>query len=90
MTKCDILCQVFGYVGGGLSAFMFLPQLVKIHRTKKVNDISWITLLMANTSSTFILLYTIQIKSTALVITSSISILIRSIVMVYKFFLDEQ
>jgi uncharacterized protein with PQ loop repeat len=89
MTKCDILCQVFGYFGGGLSAFMFLPQLIKIHRTKKAKDISWITLFMANTSSTFILLYTIQIKSTALAVTSSISIIIRFIVMVYKFFLDE-
>ena len=89
MTKCDILCQVFGYVGGGLSAFMFLPQLIKIHQTKKAKDISWITLFMANTSSTFILLYTIQIKSTALAVTSSISIIIRFIVMVYKFFLDE-
>lgn len=59
MTKCDILCQVFGYFGDGLSAFMFLPQLVKIHRTKKAKDISWITLFMANTSSTFILFYTI-------------------------------
>lgn len=89
MSKCNILCQVFGYFGGGLSAFMFLPQLIKIHRTKKAKDISWVTLIMANIASGFILLYTIQMKSTALSVTSSISIIIRLIIMVYKFFLDE-
>ena len=90
MSKCNTLCQIFGYVGGGLSAFMFLPQLIKIHQTKKAKDISWLTLIMANVASTFILLYTIETKSTALAITSSMSILIRFIIMVYKFFLDEE
>lgn len=89
MSKCNTLCQIFGYFGGGLSAFMFLPQLIKIHRTKKAKDISWGTLIMANIASTFILLYTIQIESTPLTITSSFSIVIRFIIMIYKFFLDE-
>jgi uncharacterized protein with PQ loop repeat len=89
MSKCNISCQIFGYVGGGLSAFMFLPQLIKIHQRKKAKDISWLTLIMANTASTFILLYTIQTKSTALAITSSISIIIRFIIMIYKFIVDK-
>ena len=91
MTTCNtIKCELYGYLGGGLSAFMFVPQLVKLHRTKKGKDISWTTLIMANTASTFILLYTIETDSKALALTSSVSIIIRVIIMIYKFILDKK
>ena len=88
LTSCNFLCQTYGYVGGGLSAFMFLPQLLKIHNTKSAKDISWVTLIMANFASTLILLYTISTKSEALMYTSSFSIMIRSMVMIYKCYLE--
>lgn len=88
LSSCNFLCQTYGYIGGGLSAFMFLPQLFKIHRTKSAKDISWLTLFMANIASTLILLYTISTKSEALMYTSSFSIMIRTMVMFYKCYLE--
>ena len=89
LNTCNGICQFYGYFGGGLSAVMFLPQLIRIHRTQKAHDVSWMTLWMANVASTMILLYTIQINSTSLMYTSSFSILIRTLTMVYKLYLEQ-
>lgn len=88
MNTCGTLCQFYGYVGGGLSAVMFLPQLIQIHQTQKARDVSWMTLFMANFASALILMYTIEINSPALMYTSSLSILIRSLTMFYKLYLE--
>jgi uncharacterized protein with PQ loop repeat len=88
MNICGALCQFYGYIGGGLSAIMFLPQLIKIHQTQKSTDVSWMTLCMANFASTMILMYTIEINSPALMYTSCLSILIRCLTMFYKLYLE--
>lgn len=89
LNTCNGTCQFYGYFGGGLSAVMFLPQLIRIHQTQKAHDVSWMTLWIANVASTMILLYTIQINSTSLMYTSSFSILIRTLTMVYKLYLEQ-
>lgn len=84
----ESITKLSGFMGGGLSALMFLPQLYKIHSTQKANDISYAMLLLGDLASIMILTHSILIHSPPLTITCSVSVLIRSMTICYKFYVE--
>ena len=79
-----------GYVGGILSAALFLPQLYKMYQTKSALELSWTFLIVSNVGSLFSIFYYIEIKATPMLYTNAFSLLTRVIMLVYKFHLDRK
>ena len=82
--------NITGFLGGGFSALMFIPQIVKMHRTKLAQDISTSTLLMGIVASGLIFTHACLIWSRSLMIGCAISITIRGLTLFYKLKLDSQ
>ncbi len=81
---------ITGFMGGGFSALMFIPQIVKMYRTKLAQDISTSTLLMGIVASGLIFTHACLIWSRSLMIGCAISITIRGLTLLYKLKLDSQ
>ena len=79
-----------GYLGGGLSALMFLPQLYKMYRLQTANDISYGMLILGNFASIMILTHSVLLNSNPLIISCSISVFIRSVTFCYKSYIDHK
>lgn len=66
-----------GYIGGILSASIFLPQLYKMYKTKSSNDISLMFIIVSIIASIFSLVYYIQIQANPMTYTNIFSLLTR-------------
>ena len=64
--------EMVGYAGGVLSSISFLPQVIKIWRTRSAKDLSMLTLLFLNGNISLWLTYGILIGSTPLWLTNAI------------------
>ena len=82
--------NVTGFLGGGFSAIMFIPQILKMYQTKLAQDISTCTLLMGILASGLIFTHACFIWSHSLIIGCAISITIRGLTLLYKLKLDSQ
>jgi uncharacterized protein with PQ loop repeat len=82
--------NVTGFLGGGFSAIMFIPQILKMYQTKLAQDISTSTLLMGILASGLIFTHACFIWSYSLIIGCGISITIRALTLLYKLKLDSQ
>lgn len=74
--------DLIGYVGGIFSSVSFLPQVIKIRKTKSAGDLSMATLLLLATNVSLWLTYGIAIKSIPLWLTNSI-VLAMVLTMIY-------
>ncbi|HRD58581.1 MAG TPA: SemiSWEET family transporter [Ferruginibacter sp.] len=64
--------EIVGYVGGVMSSISFLPQVIKIWKTKSAKDLSMLTLIFLTCNITLWLTYGILIGSTPLWLTNAI------------------
>lgn len=85
--KCYI-AETSGFLGGGISALMFIPQIMKMYRTKLANDISTSTLVMGIVASGFVFIHAHLVGSFYLMMGCGISVGIRLFTLVYKIKLD--
>jgi len=76
------LAQFVGTAGGFVSAITFLPQVIKIWRTKSVKDISIITLFLLFLNVSLWLVYGILITDYPIMGTNGI-VLSMIIIMIY-------
>ena len=88
LTMTTSWVNMTGLLGGGFSALMFIPQIMKMYRTKLAQDISTSTLLMGILASGLILTHACLIWSRSLIIGCGISITIRGLTLLYKLKLD--
>ena len=82
------VAEISGLLGGGISAIMFIPQILKMHRTKLANDISSSTLVMGIVASAFVFIHAFLVNSTFLMLGCGISVGIRIFTLLYKLKLD--
>ena len=73
-----------GYVGGALSAALFVPQLYKMYQTQSAIELSWTFLLVSNVGSVFSIFYYIEIDATPMIYTNAFSLLTRILMIIYK------
>lgn len=71
-----------GYAGGFVSAITFLPQVIKIWRTKSVKDLSSLTLFFLFLNVSLWLIYGILVNARPIMVTNGI-VLSMIIVMIY-------
>ena len=90
LTMTTSWVNMTGLLGGGFSAIMFIPQIMKMYRTKLAQDISTSTLLMGILASGLIFTHACLIWSRSLIIGCGISITIRGLTLLYKLKLDSQ
>lgn len=74
--------EMVGYVGGIMSSISFLPQVIKIWKTKSAEDLSMLTLIFLTSNVTLWLTYGILIGSTPLWLTNAI-VLAMVLCMIY-------
>ncbi|MCP9752143.1 SemiSWEET family sugar transporter [Ferruginibacter sp. HRS2-29] len=74
--------DIIGYIGGIFSSVSFLPQVIKIWKTKSATDLSMPTLLLLTCNVTLWLSYGISISNRPLWITNAI-VLSMVLAMIY-------
>ena len=76
-----------GYAGGFVSAITFLPQVIKIWKTKSVKDLSSLTLFFLFLNVSLWLIYGILVNARPIMVTNGIvlSMIIAMIYFKWKF-----
>lgn len=77
-----------GYIGGILSACIFIPQLYKIYTSKRCNDISWWFIILSIIASVSSLVYYEDIHADPMTYTNIFSLFTRFILAGFKFYYD--
>jgi MtN3 and saliva related transmembrane protein len=75
---------MIGYLAGTLTTLAFAPQLLKALKTKSTKDISLLMLLCSTMGMTLWLYHGLLIKDMALILANSVSIMLASMLLVYK------
>ena len=68
--------NIIGLSAAFLTMFGFLPQVIKIYRTKSVNDISIVTIVQFMAGIFLWLVYGIHLKNFAIILANSVTLLI--------------
>lgn len=68
--------EVIGFLAALLTMFGFLPQVVKIYRTKSVKDLSLLAVLQFMLGVFLWLIYGIYLKNFVLILANSVTFLI--------------
>lgn len=88
IKQMNNITEVNGYIGGILSAIIFIPQIYKMFLTKSARDISWTFLFVSNIGSIFSLVYYFEIDAKPMIYTNIFSLFTRIFMTFYKFYLD--
>lgn len=75
---------IIGFVAGFLCMISFLPQVIKIFRTKQAKDLSLMTFSFFTLGVFFWLLYGILIKSVPIIATNIFMTLLSFLIVVMK------
>lgn len=76
--------ELIGFAAACFTTFAFLPQAVKIHKSKSTSDISFFTFFVTTLGVLLWLIYGILILSYPLIFSNSISFSLSLFILVYK------
>jgi MtN3 and saliva related transmembrane protein len=68
--------EIVGFAAAFLTMFGFLPQVIKIYRTKSVNDISLLAVVQFMVGVFLWLLYGLHLKNIVIIVANSVTLLI--------------
>ena len=80
----DLLTKHLGYIAGFLTTIAFLPQVIKVWKTKSTKDISIWMFLIFNLGIFLWLIYGILIKNYALIFANIITLILSLSILVAK------
>ena len=80
----DLLTKHLGYIAGFLTTIAFLPQVIKVWKTKSTKDISLWMFLIFNLGVFLWLIYGILIKNYALIFANTITLILSLSILVAK------
>ena len=75
---------LLGLAAGALTSLSFLPQLIKIYRTRSTGDISLAMYVVITTGFVLWLWYGIAINSIPVIVANAVTLLIAGAIMVLK------
>lgn len=78
------LITLLGLVAGTLTTIAFLPQLVKIWRSKSAKDISLNTLIIFNLGVFLWLIYGIYLQAVPIILANGLTLVFNSIIVWLK------
>ena len=76
--------EFFGYLAAILTTTAFLPQLIKTLKTKKANDISFLTLIMFICGVGSWIIYGYQISSLPILIANITTFILNLLILISK------
>lgn len=76
------LAEIIGLVAGTITSVTFIPQVLKIWKSKSVKDISMLMMLLLVAGTSLWLTYGLLIKSTPIIYTN-LMVLIMSLTMLF-------
>ncbi|OWK74921.1 hypothetical protein CBW16_05890 [Flavobacteriaceae bacterium JJC] len=82
--------EIIGFVAGGLSSALFVPQIIKILKEKSAEEISVITCIIGIVSSGLWLWFGIEISHISMIVTNSISVFATIILIVLKLIYNKE
>ena len=82
--------EIIGFVAGGLSSALFVPQIIKILKEKSAEEISVITCIIGILSCGLWLWFGIEISHLSMMVTNSISVVATFILIVLKLIYNEE
>lgn len=85
-----VLVEILGIIAGTLTTTSFLPQLIKIIKTKSAKDLSLGMFIIFTTGILLWLIYGILTKTLAIIIANSITFLIASTILILKVRYDKK
>lgn len=78
------IVNVIGFIAGSLMAITMVPQIIKSLKTKKVEDISFLMLIIYVISAFLWMIYGILIKSLPVAITDGFALCVSSVQLLIK------
>lgn len=77
--------SLIGFSAAFLTMFAFIPQIIKVLKTKSVKDVSLVTLLQLSLGVLLWIAYGIHLKDTIIIIANSVT-LTTLIILLYSYF----
>lgn len=78
--------EIIGFIAGGLSAALFIPQIIKTVKEKSAEQISVLTCVIGIVSSALWIFYAFHKDSVSMKICNSIAILASAVLLGLKYF----
>ena len=75
---------MLGFVAGGLTTLAFVPQVIKIWRSKSASDISWGMFLIFSAGVAFWLAYGIALDELPLIIANAVTLALAILILFLK------
>ena len=82
--------EIIGFIAGGLSSALFIPQILKIFREKSAAEISLLTCIIGIVSSGLWLWYGIIQEHISMIVTNSVACIATTILLVLKVIYNRQ
>ncbi len=76
--------ELIGFVAGGLSSALFIPQIIKIVKEKSAKELSLMTCIIGIISSGLWLWYGIKQDHISMMVTNSISVIATAVLLFLK------
>lgn len=76
--------EVLGMIAGTLTTIAFVPQVLRIYRTKSARDVSYLTFGIYSIGVTLWLIYGLVIQSAALIAANLVTLLLAATVLALK------
>ncbi|QFG54303.1 PQ-loop repeat-containing protein [Chryseobacterium sp.] len=80
----EINPEIIGFIAGGLSSALFIPQIIKILREKSAEEISLLTCIIGIVSSALWLWYGILQDHISMMVTNSIAVAATAVLVVLR------
>lgn len=77
--------EVIGYIGTAISTISFVPQVIKVYRTKQTLDISYPAFILLGTGNIIWLIYGLMINSPSVILANAMVGLLVSLIILLKF-----
>ena len=79
-----VYAEIIGFAAGTLTTISFLPQVLKIVKTKHTKDISLGMFIMLNTGIFLWFVYGVLLSSLPVIIANAISFILALIIVIFK------
>jgi MtN3 and saliva related transmembrane protein len=76
--------EVIGMIAGTLTTIAFVPQVLRIYRTKSARDVSYLTFGIFSVGVVLWLIYGLLIRSPAIIASNVITLLLATAVLLLK------
>ena len=71
-----MLWEILGFLAAFLTMFGFLPQVIKIYRTKSVKDLSLLAIIQFMLGIFLWLIYGVHLKNVVIILANSVTFLV--------------